>query len=140
MAFYPKKEKQQNIIQDKIADTVIGIETEMKGNIDSRGIIRIYGKYTGDICTSSDVIIGEGGYVSGNIRADNISIAGVVEGNVIAYKLLEMKPTGKLIGDVLVRKISLLEGAMFKGRSTMLADDDVDSEEEIEEESEQEEN
>ncbi|QGU96682.1 hypothetical protein GOM49_17760 [Clostridium bovifaecis] len=129
MAFYSKKEKQSDIVQDKSVYTIIGIDTEMEGIINSNGIIKVDGKYKGDICTKSDIIIGENGQVIGNIKANMISIAGKVEGNIIAYKLLEIEATGSLIGDILVKNICIQEGALFKGRSTMLTEvEDVGTE------------
>lgn len=129
MAFYSKKEKQSDIVQDKSVYTIIGIDTEMEGIINSNGIIKVDGKYKGDICTKSDIIIGENGQVIGNIKANMVSISGKVEGNIIAYKLLEIEATGSLIGDILVKNIYIQEGALFRGRSTMLTEaEDVGTE------------
>lgn len=122
MAFYSKKDKQSDVMQDKSVGTVIGTDTEMKGSINSSGIIRVDGKYEGDICTKTDVIIGESGQVIGNISANIVSVSGKVEGNINADNLLEIHSTGTLIGDILVKNISIHEGAMFKGKSTMIAD------------------
>ncbi|MBE6044908.1 Polymer-forming cytoskeletal [Clostridium thermopalmarium DSM 5974] len=122
MVFNSKKDRQGDVMQDKTVDTVIGADTEMKGSINSSGIIRIDGKYEGDICTKTDVIIGENGQVIGNISANIVSVSGKVEGNINADNLLEIHSTGTLIGDILVKNISIHEGAMFKGKSTMIAD------------------
>lgn len=101
-------------------DTLIGASTNITGNIIASGVIRIDGKYTGDISTESDVIIGEGAYIKGNVKAVNISISGNVEGNIICSGTLEILPTGCLIGDVEVANFSIGKGAVFNGNCSMV--------------------
>lgn len=121
MAFYSKKERQVSLVQDKTNDTVIGLESDVEGNINSNGIIKIDGLFTGDIFTSKDVIIGETGFVKGNIKANNVNLSGKVEGNIVSFELLQIEPTGKLTGDIEVKNIAMLEGAIFKGKSIMIS-------------------
>ncbi|MCY6372134.1 bactofilin family protein [Clostridium ganghwense] len=117
--FSSKDNKPTKATETRSIDTIVGVETDMEGNINSNGIIKIDGKYNGEICTKTDVIIGETGFVKGNIKAENVSIAGRMEGNVRCTELLEITSTGKLIGDIEVKDISILQGAIFKGKSTM---------------------
>lgn len=122
MAFYSKKERQVSLVQDKTNDTVIGLESDVEGNINSNGIIKIDGLFKGDIFTSKDVIIGETGFVKGNIKANNVNLSGKMEGNIVSFELLQIDPTGKLTGDIEVKNIAISEGAIFKGRSIMIRD------------------
>jgi cytoskeletal protein CcmA (bactofilin family) len=100
-------------------DTIIGALTTIQGNMSGSGTIRVDGKYNGDICTETDVIIGETGSVTGNITSANVTISGIVEGNMKCSELLEILPTGQLIGDIEAKNISINTGAIFKGKCAM---------------------
>jgi cytoskeletal protein CcmA (bactofilin family) len=100
-------------------DTIIGPSSNIEGKINATGTVRIDGKYTGDIFTDEDVLIGENGIINGNISSRNVSISGKVDGNIICNGLLEILPTGHLNGDIEVKKISISDGAIFKGKCSM---------------------
>lgn len=101
-------------------DTIIGPSSNVEGKISASGTVRIDGKYTGDIFTDEDVLIGENGVINGNINARNVSISGKVDGNIFCKGLLEILPTGHLDGDIEVKKISISDGATFKGNCNMI--------------------
>ena len=104
-------------------DTLIGASTTITGNIDSTGTVRIDGTYTGDIVTISDVIIGKGAYVKGNIKATSVIISGTVEGNIRCTGFLELLPTATLTGDIEVANFSIENGSTFNGRCNTYTDD-----------------
>lgn len=106
-------------------DTIIGPSSNIEGKINASGTVRIDGKYTGDIFTDGDVIIGEDGVIDGNITAVNVSISGKVEGNVFCQNLLEILSTGHLNGDVEVKKLFISDGAVFRGKCNMNLNDEV---------------
>lgn len=103
-------------------DTIIGVSSSMEGNINSNGIIRIDGKFKGDIVTKTDLIVGEQGYIEGNIIANNASISGKIEGNIKCHELLEILPTGRVFGDIEVANMAINEGAIFKGNCKMVSE------------------
>lgn len=110
----------QRKIQDSPRiDTIIGPSSNIEGKINATGTVRIDGKYTGDIFTEEDVLVGENGVINGNISSRNVSISGKVDGNIICNGLLEILPTGHLDGDIEVKKISISDGAIFKGKCSM---------------------
>lgn len=103
-------------------DTIIGVSSSMEGNINSNGIIRIDGKFKGDIVTKTDLIIGEQGYIEGHIIANNASVSGKIEGNIKCHELLEILPTGRVFGDIEVANMAINEGAIFKGNCKMVSE------------------
>lgn len=107
-------------MESRSTQTIIGKETDIEGNINSNGVVKIEGNFKGEIFTSSDLIIEETGVVTGNVKAAKVIISGTMEGNVVSFELLQIEPTGKLIGDIEVKSISISEGAIFKGRSIMM--------------------
>lgn len=100
-------------------DTIIGPTSNIEGKINASGTVRVDGRYTGDIFTDADVLVGENGFINGNINARNVSISGKVEGNVFCNGLLELLPTANLNGDIEVKKVSISDGAVFKGKCSM---------------------
>lgn len=117
--------KSNNLTQKQVTkvDTLIGSATNMSGNINASGTVRIDGIYTGDITTDSDVIIGQEGMVKGNITSDTVSISGTVEGNINSENLIEVLATGKLFGDIQTQKLSISNGAVFNGKCSMVSEE-----------------
>ena len=103
-------------------DTMIGSSTNIEGTINSKSSIRIDGRHTGNITCESIVVVGENGYIKGDITAASISISGRVDGNITSKGLLEILPGGRLVGDIEVQNISISDGAIFKGNCNMLID------------------
>lgn len=103
-------------------EALIGHNSEFKGDITANGTLRIDGKLTGNIIADS-VILGDGAYVAGDIKARCVVIGGRVEGNVNADELVEIKHTGKLQGDIHTSTLSVAEGGIFEGRSIIQKDE-----------------
>ncbi|MFO7951341.1 MAG: polymer-forming cytoskeletal protein [Bacillota bacterium] len=103
---------------DKV-NTVIGKETSFNGTINGNGLIRIDGEADGQIYNYGDVIVGEGGRVSVELKAHNVTIAGHYEGTLEAEGRLELKKTGKAIGTFKVNGLLVEEGALLAGKTEM---------------------
>ncbi|MTI93910.1 MAG: polymer-forming cytoskeletal protein [Firmicutes bacterium] len=116
--------KKEEIDVTKV-DTVIGKDTVFNGTVEAKGLLRVDGKLVGELIINGDVIVSPTGQVEAGIRARNISIAGTVNGNVDATGLLEIEPTGKLLGDIKVAKLAIGDGAVFRGACEMRKDQDT---------------
>ena len=97
-------------------DTVIGPECIVRGRLEGRGIIRIEGRFEGEIDTEGDVIIGEAGELVANVCARDVLLGGRVRGDVRATGRLEILHTGRLEGDINARQLIVAEGAVFSGK------------------------
>lgn len=111
--------KQQGI------ETIIGPETFFKGELNSKGTMRIDGAFEG-IINADWIIIGEGGKVSGDITCRGIVIGGKVEGNIKATETIEIKHKAQVFGEVCTAKLSISEGAIFDGHSCMKPEEQKD--------------
>lgn len=100
-------------------ETIFGKNTQIKGTVSGGGNIRVDGNVEGEISVTGDLIIGEQGIVTANIKAKNVLISGMVRGNIDVMGKLEILGTGKLCGDVKASVLSIAEGAVFKGNSNM---------------------
>ncbi len=108
------KKDSLEVTTDKV-DTVIGKDTIFKGNINSKGLIRIDGKAEGQLINKGDAVIGESGKVLADIKARNITIAGYFEGTLEAEGKLELKKTATVAGTFKANGLIVEEGAIMSG-------------------------
>lgn len=93
--------------------------TVLVGNITTKGDIRVEGKVIGTVTCNSKLVIGEEGYVEGNIDARNANIAGEVKGTVVIRELLQLQQNGTIQGDIYTQKLAVQVGATFSGSCKM---------------------
>jgi cytoskeletal protein CcmA (bactofilin family) len=101
---------------DLSINTIIGPNTAVWGNIDSGGFTRVDGSVRGDMSAKGRVIIGEKARMKSNVSGTQITVGGVVFGNVIASERLIVLSTGLVIGDVITRRIQADEGCIIHGK------------------------
>lgn len=88
----------------------------MKGEIKGSGSLLINGTVEGDVNLAGyRVIIGRDGKVTGDITARDIIVLGNVRGNVSATDRVDIRAEGMLSGDIAATRISIEDGAYFKG-------------------------
>lgn len=101
-------------------DTIISSRITIEGNLRGEGSIRTDGLIEGDVDLKGDLVIGEKGAIKGNIRVDNVLIAGKVEGYVNARGRAEILASGEVQGDITSQALVIEEGGCFTGTSRML--------------------
>lgn len=114
-------EAAENMMQDKMEalDTVIAQGTRFKGEISCPDQLFVLGGMEGDIDCGGMVRIGNKGVVQGNIFARKVILEGTVQGDIKSAEYVEIKPSGRLIGNLNAAKIRLFAGCIFEGESTM---------------------
>ncbi len=100
-------------------NTVIGENSKIEGLLAASDPARIDGFLQGKILSKSSVIVGEHGVVKGDIKAEEILVAGTVYGNLTAGQRIELTETGRVLGDMITKTLVIDEGASFKGNCTM---------------------
>jgi cytoskeletal protein CcmA (bactofilin family) len=94
----------------------IGKSLFIKGEITGSESLFVDGKVEGSInLTGNRVTIGRNGQVAANITAREIVVLGKVRGNVTATDRVDIRAEGSLSGDVSAARISIEDGAFFKG-------------------------
>lgn len=94
--------------------------TTIKGNVIAIGDFRLDGTLEGDITLNGKLVVGESGYIKGNIVCQNANIIGHVEGNTSVKELLSLNSTAVVKGDILINRLSIEPGAAFSGTCRML--------------------
>ena len=94
----------------------IGKSLAIKGEVSGSESLYIDGRVEGSIdLPGHSVTVGRNGIVSANITAREIVILGRVQGMMAATDRLRISSEGALIGDVVTQRISIEDGAYFKG-------------------------
>src|ERR1700677_2765275 len=94
----------------------IGKSLVIKGEVTGSESLYIDGKVEGSISLAGNrVTVGRNGQVAANISAREIVVLGKVRGNVTASDRVDICSEGSLTGDVVAARISIEDGAYFKG-------------------------
>ena len=94
----------------------IGKSLVVKGEVTGSESLYIDGKVEGAInLPGNRVTVGRNGQVAANITAREIVVLGKVRGNVTASDRVDIRSEGSLTGDVTAQRISIEDGAFFKG-------------------------
>ena len=94
----------------------IGKSLVIKGEVTGSESLYIDGRVEGSINLSGNrVTIGRNGVVAANISAREIVVLGKVRGNITASDRVDIRSDGSLTGDVVAARISIEDGAFFKG-------------------------
>jgi len=99
--------------------TVIGADSSLRGELQSKGTVRIDGTFDGNI-QADWVIVGESGLIRGDVMSRGTTVGGKVEGSIRCSESAEITPKGQVRGDISTPKLSIGEGGLFEGRSHML--------------------
>jgi len=113
MAKYNETEQQQ------ILHNTITSGTEIIGDINSQGDLRLDGFLKGSLNIKGRVVIGKTGKVVGTINCKNAEINGNVEGLINVSELLSLTETAVVRGDIIINKLMIQPGCKFTGTCSM---------------------
>jgi cytoskeletal protein CcmA (bactofilin family) len=94
----------------------IGKAVKIIGQIFTKEDLYVDGDVEGTIESQENkVTIGPNGRVQAGIRAREVIILGQVQGNVETTDKVDIRKDAKLVGDITTSRISIEDGALFKG-------------------------
>jgi cytoskeletal protein CcmA (bactofilin family) len=94
----------------------IGKAVRIVGQIFTKEDLNVDGDVEGTIeSAESKVTIGATGRVQASVKAREVVILGQVQGNVEATDKVDIRREAKLVGDITTARISIEDGALFKG-------------------------
>jgi cytoskeletal protein CcmA (bactofilin family) len=111
-------DKKRNLDENKVV-TIIGPGTSVKGDLISKGTIRIEGTVNGRVDCEDTIVVHESGFVKADLIGGQVIISGTVEGNTFAHERIEATSQAKIVGDITAPRISIAEGVMFEGQCAM---------------------
>lgn len=94
----------------------IGKSVVIKGEVSGSEDLYLDGQIEGAIDLKGNrLTIGPNGRVKANINARSAVIHGKLEGNINATDRVDLKQSATMTGDIVTQRISIDEGAFFKG-------------------------
>jgi cytoskeletal protein CcmA (bactofilin family) len=98
-------------------ESLIAADITIEGKIEGGGSVRIAGRFKGDVNVQGDLTIEAGAKLTGAVRADKVTIAGELEGNVQEASLVNLLQSGVVMGDVKAGSLTVAAGARLRGQA-----------------------
>ena len=99
------------------AVSTLGASIEIKGKITGEEDLQIDGKVEGSVVLNGQrLTVGRSGQLNSEVWARDVVVYGKLTGNVHASDRVEIKKDGSVTGDITTARISVEDGAYFKGR------------------------
>ncbi len=93
--------------------------TEFKGDLKTDSDIKLDGRMNGTLVTKGKLVLGETGFITGDVHCKSAVISGRIEGKVFVDELIMLQSSSKIDGDMVVSKIAIEPGAVFNGNCKM---------------------
>lgn len=100
---------------------VLDVTASMQGSLvfQEPVSLRISGRFEGTLETRGELTVGEKAQVRADITGDSITIAGRVEGKVIAKRFLKLIPPAIVKGEIVTPVLQVEPGAQMQGTVRM---------------------
>jgi len=104
-------------------ESLIAVDITIEGKIEGGGSVRIAGKFKGDVSVQGDLTIEMGAKLTGGVRANKVTIAGELEGNVEEASHVDLLQSGVVVGDLKTGTLTVAAGARMRGQAEFGWDD-----------------
>ncbi|MBI3292306.1 MAG: polymer-forming cytoskeletal protein [Elusimicrobia bacterium] len=114
--------KREKVVQVPIQEKILDVTASMQGTISFKDPVNLHiqGTFEGKLQTRGQLTVGRTAQVKAEIEGDTITIAGKVNGKVIARELLNVTSTGECVGEVQTARLSVEEGGVLHGHCEMV--------------------
>lgn len=94
----------------------LGPSFQLSGHIETAEDLTVEGKIEGELIVNGHkLLVGRSATIKGNIKAQEVIVEGSIAGNIQATTKVTLTSQAKLEGDILAARVSIEEGARFKG-------------------------
>lgn len=94
----------------------MGPETEFEGILSFKGVVRVDGRFKGEVRTEEGtLIVGETAVIDCDINASNVIVSGEILGNIVAGEKIEILAPGKVFGNIEAPSVTINTGVIFEG-------------------------
>lgn len=113
-----RREQTVSLKTDEIT-TILGKGSEFEGKLNFEGTLRIEGVYSGEIISDSVLVVGEGAKVNAEVDIGTIIVNGQVTGNIRAKQGVEIRGSGRVVGNIETPSLYIEKGVVFDGTCKM---------------------
>jgi len=112
-------ERKKHAPQKRI-DSLIGANTQVRGDIVFSGGLRIDGQVDGNVATldgkSGTLVVSEHARLTGKVNVSHVVVNGTVQGPINARDYLELQAKARVVGDLAYKTLEMHLGAVVQGR------------------------
>ncbi|HET7599246.1 MAG TPA: polymer-forming cytoskeletal protein [Gemmatimonadales bacterium] len=95
--------------------SIVAKDMTIVGNLDTEGVVRVEGSVRGTIRAGTQILIGQGARVEGDLHTREAVIGGEVIGAIHGAERVELQATAVVTGNILTPRIAVLEGGRVSG-------------------------
>lgn len=115
----PARDEQGNELRRRRSDqmpfSIVAKDMTIVGDLETEGLIRIEGRVRGTVRAGSQVLIGQGAQVEGDLHTKEAVVGGEVVGSIHASERVELQPTATVTGNIITPRIAVMEGGKVTG-------------------------
>lgn len=100
-------------------EAFLGKGSKIVGTLTFSGPVELDGHIEGEVIAQDRLVIGESGVVQAKVSGAEIVVRGSVTGDIHASRRLALKKPAKVIGNITTASLSIEEGVIFEGKSSM---------------------
>ena len=97
----------------------IGPQIKINGRLSGDEDVLVQGTIEGTIALNSGLTVDEGGRVVADVEAEQISVRGYMEGEIVAREIVHLLAGSTVTGNIRAPRINIEEGARFRGNIDM---------------------
>jgi cytoskeletal protein CcmA (bactofilin family) len=93
--------------------------SHLEGKLHFEDTFRVDGRFTGEVESKGDLVVGQGGQIEGTVRVGRVFVSGTVQGDLYALRLVEIGAKGRVIGNLHTPALIVEDGGQIEGRCVM---------------------
>lgn len=95
---------------------------KLVGDVEGEGDLAVLGTIEGDVRIDGALVIETTGVLRGQVHARTVTVRGVLVGDGSAADTVRVEPGARMVGDARAPRVSIIDGALFRGRIEMTGD------------------
>ncbi|RMF17331.1 MAG: polymer-forming cytoskeletal protein [Candidatus Dadabacteria bacterium] len=124
MAWGTTEEKPtQYVAQHGALNAFLDSGSAFEGKLTFQGVVRIDGRFEGEILSDDTLLVGEEGRVNGTVTVGEADISGTFTGKLTTLGLTRLRATSRFDGELTTGRLVIDEGAIFNGQISMTMTD-----------------
>jgi cytoskeletal protein CcmA (bactofilin family) len=96
--------------------TIIGESILVNGNLHGDEDLTVRGRVEGTVTLTKMLVVEATGVVKAEVQVKACIVSGTIVGNVTATESIEITKEGRMIGDISAPRVTIVDGAGFRGR------------------------